>query len=522
MLLILQATGIVLGVVTAISLVFTLRTLSCNLHLFLAKLRHLPRPPYPTRNPLRTILEGHGLLGQIFHPDPVEAGGYLSRVSGSLKSSVFVLTGPLLQAEVVVYSAEAVRTIVQSCANSFSKPSSFRQFISSFAGTDSIFVLEGAPHRRMRHAIATALRNDNLQRLDRHFVKRAEALARELATESMHLPPVYVIRRATFDMIITACFGDGVVSADDMQQLLSLYHGTLDDNRGYHPLLSLISVTLPFVPPHWVSVLERNKRELRRRVLQLCTDVLRRTHEREAQPCASGGADAATSLLSVMLEACDEGNLTAEELESTVLSFLIAGQATTTIAFAWTVYLLAVNDDWQTRVYNEVRGAWRPSDPLRTLDELPLLHRVVKETLRLHPPLQNTVRRTDCPVVIDGQCVPAGVTVRVPIVALQRMERYWGSDASKFNPDRFLKLDSDPDVRWLWSTFWFGTHSCVGQRFALLEIKAFIAVVLLKFRVVATVGDGDEGDEDGVGNLEQDPDSGSLVYLPRDSSDTCK
>lgn len=478
----LEGVGLVLIIIITTCIAFASWTLASNLIFFVLKLSHLPLPRYPFRNPLKVLTEGHGLLGYIFHTDPVESGRFLGIAHRHLRSTVFVLTGPFFNAEVIVYSATAIKTIAQSPSSFFTKPLSFRKFIKPFAGNNSIFVLEGSQHRRLRHPIAIALQHENLVKLGRHFIRCGEILANELANECGKLEPVYIIRRATFGMIITACFGENVVDTRDMQRLLHLYNETLNDERGYYFLPMLMSVIMPFIPSHWLSRHERNKLKLRREVRRLSADLLRRKQGRQRHTDDKSDSDV-TSLLSIMHEACDEGQFVAEELEKTVLSFLVAGQATTTIAFAWTVYLLAVNENWQKRVYEEIRTNWDVRKGLTKLDELPILGRVVKEVIRLHPPLQNTVRRTTCEVCIDGYKVPAGVTLRIPIVVLQRLKKYWGADAHTFNPDRFLALEDDENTKWLWSAFWFGSHSCVGQRFAILEIKVFLAMTLLKYRV---------------------------------------
>lgn len=490
---ILQGVVLVLITIIAICVAFATWTLASNLFFFILKLNHLPQPRYPFRNPLKILTKGHGLLGYIFHTDPVESGRFLEIAHRHLQSTVFVVTGPLFNAEVIVYSASAVKTIAQSASTCFMKPLSFRKFIKPFAGDNSIFVLEGSQHRRLRHAIAIALQHENVVKLGRHFMQCGKTLANELANEREKLAPVYIIRRATFGMIITACFGENVVDTRDMQRLLYLYNETLNDERGYYFLPMLMSVIMPFIPSHWLSRHERNKLTLRREVRRLCADLLQRRQGRQRHTDDKSVSNV-TSLLSIMHEACDEGQFVAEELEKTVLSFLVAGQATTTIAFAWTVYLLAVHEDWQKRVYEEIRMNWDARKGLTKLDELPVLGRVVKEVIRLHPPLQNTVRRTACEVCIDGYKIPAGVTLRIPIVALQNLKKYWGEDANTFNPDRFLALENDENTKWLWSAFWFGSHSCVGQRFAMLEIKVFLAMTLLKYRV--TVAGKHENNKD--------------------------
>lgn len=260
-----------------------------------------------------------------------------------------------------------------------------------------------------------------------------------------------------------------------------LYHDALTDLRGFTILVILHILGISFLPVSRAFSGERSRFKVQKEVQQLCSELVARPNVPSSDN--KEPPNDFSSLLSIMRSASGDNRFSTEDLVQTVLSFLFAGQATTTIGTAWAFYLLAVHEDWQTRVHDEICNSWKLGDDLAALDELPLLNRVVKETLCLYPPIPNIVRKAETDVSIDGHSIPAGTLVRVPLAAIHRCDDFWGADANDFNPDRFIDLDNHPDMRWLWTAFWFGPRSCVGQRFAILEIKAFIATMLLRYRM---------------------------------------
>lgn len=199
-----------LATVFIIPLLFLLRTLLENIVQYFSGLHKLPQPLFSSRNPLTTLLWGHGLVKTVFKSDPEESGHYFNSLRKTLKSQLFVLTGPSFSANVIVFSASAICKVSTSPSNVFDKPWAVRFFLNAFTGQNSVFDAEGARHRRLRNAISTALKHDNLAAFSPYFLKRGDALARQLAN-GLDPDPVLGIRRATFDIIFYVCFGQHVV-----------------------------------------------------------------------------------------------------------------------------------------------------------------------------------------------------------------------------------------------------------------------------------------------------------------------
>lgn len=120
------------------------------------------------------------------------------------------------------------------------------------------------------------------------------------------------------------------------------------------------------------------------------------------------------------------------------------------------------------------------------LNAFPYLDCVVREALRLHPPVPMTFRECaqddvvplEHPYIKDGTAhhsfrISKGDGVLVPIATLNRSTLYWGPDAGLFRPERWTALpDTVGNVPGIWAntlTFLGGPHACIGYRFALVE-----------------------------------------------------
>ena len=177
----------------------------------------------------------------------------------------------------------------------------------------------------------------------------------------------------------------------------------------------------------------------------------------EARRASGGGGDRARDLLQGMIEAYREEagdhKLTAsrltDEIGDNLVEILFAGYNTATNVVANAMYFLAKHKDWQRRCQSEidqVLGASGLPDE-RTVMGLPLLRRVVCESLRLVPPAAVIARRYLGPsakgrgarrLALGGTALPDKTDITIPAFWLHTDPKSWGPDAKEFNPDRFL------------------------------------------------------------------------------------
>ena len=219
--------------------------------------------------------------------------------------------------------------------------------------------------------------------------------------------------------------------------------------------------------------------------------------------------------------------LTHSEMLSQISTFLAAGHETTASALTWTLYALARAPAAQTRL----RAALRACDmnDIHTVLSLPLLEYTVREALRLHAPVSGTLRvyagvAPECFVPLrdpirvrvptwrrlfrrfrsssslageaendqwnlqSGIYLRHGDIINIPIQTVNRAPDVWGADAGVFRPERWAALPpavcTIPGLYAHTLTFLNGNggaggnRSCIGYRFALAEIKVFLACLL--------------------------------------------
>ena len=121
-----------------------------------------------------------------------------------------------------------------------------------------------------------------------------------------------------------------------------------------------------------------------------------------------------------------------------MFTFILAGNETSSVSMAWTLYELARNPQVQEKLRAEVEAAFGDTDDLtwEKVDKMHYLENVVKESLRLHSPADITSRVALSDAEIGGHFVPAGTYVLLPMDALQRSLSFW-SNPETFDPDRF-------------------------------------------------------------------------------------
>ncbi|XP_046960863.1 cytochrome P450 4C1-like [Vanessa cardui] len=189
--------------------------------------------------------------------------------------------------------------------------------------------------------------------------------------------------------------------------------------------------------------------------------------------------------LLISLSGCEKG-YTDVELREEILTLSIAGTDTTAVSIGYTLQLLAKYPEIQDRVYEELREVLDSNRPIVKEDLLKLkyLERVVKESLRLFPPVPFIIRKVETDVELpSGRLLPSGSGVVVSIWGCHRDPKYWGPDAEHFDPDRFLPERLNLKHACSFMPFSNGPRNCVGYQYALMSIKTALSTILLSYKV---------------------------------------
>ncbi|MBU6378893.1 MAG: cytochrome P450 [Gammaproteobacteria bacterium] len=171
-----------------------------------------------------------------------------------------------------------------------------------------------------------------------------------------------------------------------------------------------------------------------------------------------------------------------EQIVDNMLTFLAAGHETTAKALAWTLYLVARDDRWQTRIRDEV-AAVAGSSPITAehLERMPITRQVVKEGMRLYPPAPVMSRVASKAMKLGDTWVEPGTNFVIPIYAIHRHRKLW-DNPELFDPERFAPEREKAYHRAQFMPFGFGPRLCIGMLFAMLEAQALLGEFVRKAR----------------------------------------
>ncbi|KAJ7125406.1 cytochrome P450 [Mycena epipterygia] len=225
-----------------------------------------------------------------------------------------------------------------------------------------------------------------------------------------------------------------------------------------------------------------------------------------------GSRDIMSLLVKANASENEKTKLNEDELLSQMRTLIMAGHETTANSFSWAVLELARQPKIQSRLRSEIRRMERAVQArgsyeftTNDIESMPYLSAVVKEVLRFHPVSFNNFRQSATddvlplfrPItlrsgeVITELPVPKGMKVMISIAAYNRNKDVFGHDAHTFNPERWLdgsmrKPDVPVGVYGNLLTFAGGLRTCIGWRFAVLELQAFLIELLSNFEFALT------------------------------------
>ena len=174
-----------------------------------------------------------------------------------------------------------------------------------------------------------------------------------------------------------------------------------------------------------------------------------------------------------------------EQLLDNVLTFLFAGHETTARALTWAFYLIARAPEWEFRLVEEVEQvAGQGPITAAQIDQLKIVSQVLKESMRLYPPVPVLTRIVKHDVEIGARRLRRGTLVVMPIYVIHRHQRIW-DDPDRFDPDRFAPEHEGRYSRYQYMPFGAGPRICVGASFATIEATAMLATLVRanKFQV---------------------------------------
>ncbi|UKZ65992.1 uncharacterized protein TrAtP1_007176 [Trichoderma atroviride] len=275
------------------------------------------------------------------------------------------------------------------------------------------------------------------------------------------------------------------LQGDEVREKLTAEFATLchDLDMGFQP----INFLMPWAPlPH-----NRKRDAAHSKMRAIYTSII----ENRRKSRLKDGSDMIWSLMNCSYK--NGAPVPDKEIAHIMITLLMAGQHTSSSASSWIILHLASRPDITEQLYQEQvqnLGHNGRLSPLQYADlsKLPLLHNVVKETLRVHSSIHSVMRKVKRPIEVPGTpyvITPDKVLLSSPLVTALSNEFF--PNAQKWDPHRWRSLEKETDTsddsifkgaRSPYLPFGAGRHRCIGEKFAYLNLSVIVATMIRNFR----------------------------------------
>ena len=212
------------------------------------------------------------------------------------------------------------------------------------------------------------------------------------------------------------------------------------------------------------------------------------------------------------------------EIAHIMIALLMAGQHTSSATSSWALFHLGdkpeVVDalyDEQVKMFGKDEGGFRPLN-LEEMRQCPVLDSVIRETLRLHPPIHSIMRKviSDVPVPPSlsspsenkSYVIPKGNFV-IACPGVSAVDPMLWNSANEFEPDRWTSKSKEQELATAdeggetvdygfgaiskgtsspYQPFGAGRHRCIGEQFAYLQLSTIIATFIRHMTLEAKEG----------------------------------
>ncbi|PSQ46312.1 cytochrome P450 [Halobacteriales archaeon SW_6_65_15] len=399
-----------------------------------------------------------------FAADPLEFMERCAREYGDLvqfdtvNGEVYLLTDP-----------EGIERVLSTNDRNYRKPDLDGEGLDGLLG-DGLLTSEGDHWLRQRKRIQPAFHREQLDRYAETIVEDARRLA-----ETWHDGDVVEVDQAmsrlTLRIVVETVLG---AELGGMEREIS--DALTDVGQRFR------SDDVRTIVPDRVPIPRNVRYRLgERRLERVVRDIIRQGKRSDSE---SDDGD----MLSLLLEAREAGttDVDDEQLRDEVLTMLLAGHDTTALTLTYSWYLLSEHPDVERKFHAELDSVLDGRDPTAAdAAELDYTEQVVKEAMRLYPPVYTVYREALEDDSVAGFHLSSGRIVSMPQWVVHRDPRWW-DDPEEFRPQRWNaegenERDGDDRPAYAYYPFGGGPRRCVGEGFAMREAKLVLATVGRRF-----------------------------------------
>ncbi len=373
----------------------------------------------------------------------------------------------------MVMDPEAIRMMLLDRLDDYPKSLVTKNLLRPAVG-ESLFIAEGAHWRWQRRAAAPVFSFRNVMNLAPIMTGAAERCVERIeAAGPRAINMLEEMTATTFDVIADVTFSGG----DSFDR--AGVHNAIEDYLRDAGRISFLDI---LGAPDWIP---RPARLITGRAMRETKQMA----DRAIEARVTRGTEGVPDLLDLLLAGEDpetKRKMNTAELRDNLLTFIVAGHETTALTLAWSLYLLAFDQEVQDRARAEAKEVL--GDRAATgadVEKLKFIRQIVDEALRLYPPAGIVSRTAQKADTLGGREIRPGDTVMIPIYALHRNYRLW-DEPDAFIPDRWE--DGRPVDRYAYLPFGDGPRICIGSSFALQEAVIILASLVARFRFTAIEG----------------------------------
>ena len=273
--------------------------------------------------------------------------------------------------------------------------------------------------------------------------------------------------------------------------------GLLDGSSDPHPFAAAVpqstkeSILRVAEPRPDFMILAGRARRARRKLYRRQNEELFSTADAlvraRAHACPLGQQ---TDLLSRLVSTPDPETgefLDAETIRDQILMHLSNGFNGPSITGAWLAYVLATHPDVEENMIAEIDGitGGDPDYDLQYADLMALTYttQVIKEAMRIYPPMPVTIRRSLKDGTLGRYRIRKGDIILVGTLAAQRDPRYWGSDPDRFDPEQFAMEKVVGRPRHAFIPFSIGRRQCMAQEVTFMMLRVVLFEIYRRYRL---------------------------------------
>nr|QTM97445.1 Cytochrome P450 [Sitophilus oryzae] len=356
---------------------------------------------------------------------------------------------------------------------------------------DGILISTGATWKNGRKILSPAFHFSVLEEIVTKFDKPTliliELLEKEVGKDSVNI--YSYIKNYALDVICESSMG---IEVEAQKKSQSTYVKSVDSmcnivvDRAFNPLKT----------KDWLYMLTPSyyKEKAYVRYLHSMSDKVIKSKKSSRQNGIKEDKDDDTgrkkknAFLDLLLTYKDQNGepLSEKFIREQVDTIMFAGHDTTSMGLCFAIHCLSKNREEQEKAFKEIKEISEGKDKFiyADLQEMRYLELIIKETLRLYPTVPFYSRNTSQDFIFqENKVIPKDVTLLTCAYAINRDPKVF-KEPEKFIPTRFLDTDVKP---FSYLPFSAGPRNCIGQKFAMLEMKATLAKLLLNFEILPSI-----------------------------------